>query len=96
MALATGSSQGELRAPDGKGLFAGHVDVCDAFYHFGLPEAIRDYFALPSLAAGDAGLTSWKGRALQPWDRLWLALAVLPMGRSRALYWCHRILRSIV
>eukprot|EP00959_Pyramimonas_sp_CCMP1952_P300498 6285011-Pyramimonas_sp.AAC.1 len=57
VALATGSALGELAVPEGEQLYVGHVDICDAFYHFGLPEAFREYFALPAVKAGDVGLT---------------------------------------
>ncbi|CAK0804389.1 unnamed protein product, partial [Prorocentrum cordatum] len=96
VALATGSSLGELAVPEGKELYVGHVDICDAFYHFGLPEAFRDYFALSSVKAGDLGTVRLRERPLQPGSRIWPVLAVLPMGWSHALYWCQTIHRSIV
>eukprot|EP00959_Pyramimonas_sp_CCMP1952_P284425 5945711-Pyramimonas_sp.AAC.1 len=66
VALATGSALGELAVPEGEQLYVGHVDICDAFYHFGLPEAFRDYFALPAVKAGDMGLSVLGGRSLAP------------------------------
>ncbi|CAK0799614.1 unnamed protein product, partial [Prorocentrum cordatum] len=74
----------------------GHVDICDAFYHFGLPEVFRDSFALPSVKAGGVGMVRLRERPLQPGSRIWPVLAVLPMGWSHALYWCQTIHRSIV
>ncbi|CAK0911498.1 unnamed protein product [Prorocentrum cordatum] len=96
VALATGSALGELAVPEGEQLYVGHVDICDAFYHFGLPEAFREYFALPAVKAGDVGLTVLGGRSLAPGSRVWPVLAVLPMGWSHALYWCQTIHRGIV
>ncbi|CAK0857017.1 unnamed protein product [Prorocentrum cordatum] len=96
VAVATGSALGELAVPEGEQLYVGHVDICDAFYHFGLPEAFRDYFALPAVKAGDVGLTVLGGRPLAPGSRAWPVLAVLPMGWSHALYWCQTIHRGIV
>ncbi|CAK0903327.1 unnamed protein product [Prorocentrum cordatum] len=96
VALATGSALGELAVPEGEQLYVGHVDICDAFYHFGLPEAFRDYFALPAVKAGDVGLSVLGGRSLAPGSRVWPVLAVLPMGWSHALYWCQTIHRGIV
>ncbi|CAK0906231.1 unnamed protein product, partial [Prorocentrum cordatum] len=83
VALATGSSLGELSVPEGKELYVGHV-------------AFRDYFALPSVKAGDVGMVRLRERPLQPGSRVWPVLAVLPMGWSHALYWCQTIRRSIV
>eukprot|EP00959_Pyramimonas_sp_CCMP1952_P392061 8215579-Pyramimonas_sp.AAC.1 len=80
VALATGSALGELAVPEGEQLYVGHVDICDAFYHFGLPEAFRDYFALPAVKAGDVGLSVPGGKSLAPGSRVWPVLAVLPMG----------------
>ncbi|CAK0822825.1 unnamed protein product, partial [Prorocentrum cordatum] len=96
VALATGSALEELAVPEGEQLYVGHVDICDAFYHFGLPEAFRDYFALPAVKAGDVGLTVLGGRSLAPGSRVWPVLAVLPMGWSHALCWCQTIHRGIV
>ncbi|CAK0789849.1 unnamed protein product, partial [Prorocentrum cordatum] len=96
VALATGSALGELAVPEGEQLYVGHVDICDAFYHFGLPEAFRDYFTLPAVKAGDMGLSVLGGRSLAPGSRVWPVLAVLPMGWSHALYWCQTIHRGIV
>ncbi|CAK0883778.1 unnamed protein product, partial [Prorocentrum cordatum] len=83
VALATGSSLGELSVPEGKELYVGHV-------------AFRGYFALPSVKAGDVGMVRLRERPLQPGSRVWPVLAVLPMGWSHALYWCQTIHRSIV
>ncbi|CAK0898367.1 unnamed protein product [Prorocentrum cordatum] len=96
VALATASSLGELAVPEGKELYVGHVDICDAFYRFGLPEAFRGYFALPSVKAGGVGMVRLRERPLQPGSRVWPVLAVLPMGWSHALYWCQTVHRSIV
>ncbi|CAK0871112.1 unnamed protein product, partial [Prorocentrum cordatum] len=92
VALATGSALGELAVPEGEQLYVGHVDICDAFYHFGLPEAFRDYFALPAVKAGDVGLTVLGGRSLAPGSRVWPVLAVLPMGWKLQVSWSSKVM----
>ena len=55
---------GPLGSLEDHDLFVGHIDIVDAFYHFGLPLEPQEYFSLPPLTAGEVGDAS------SPSDRL--------------------------
>eukprot|EP00974_Lingulodinium_polyedra_P127560 11202628-Lingulodinium_polyedra.AAC.1 len=93
--LASGSSFGEIELGDEQ-LFVGHGDLCDAFYHFSLPEALRPFFGLAPVRAMDVGLTTLNGVSIPGHQLVWPRLAVMPMGWSHAAWWCQRIHMHIV
>ena len=52
--LPSAGSFASLETPNGFSLH--HGDVCDAFYHVGLPESLIAKFGLPKLTASELGL----------------------------------------
>ena len=49
--LASGSALGSLEVPGGGRVYVADADLKDAFYHMGLPDALRPYFCLQGLSA---------------------------------------------
>ncbi|CAK0890061.1 unnamed protein product, partial [Prorocentrum cordatum] len=94
--LSTGAGLGNLEVPDGARLYVGHVDIKDAFYHFELPERVRNLFALPAAPAWVAGLAEVGGVRVSPGTPVHPRLRVLPMGWSRALWVCQTLHRRII
>ena len=89
--LATGAALGEIQLEPGETLYVGHVDIKDAFYHFGLPQELRKYFGLQSIRASDAGVTSIDGVPVSPSALVVPVLTGLPMDWLHALFWCQSI-----
>ncbi|CAK0903612.1 unnamed protein product [Prorocentrum cordatum] len=94
--LSAGAGLGNLEVPDGARLYVGHVDIKDAFYHFELPERVRNLFALPAAPAWMAGLAEVGGVRVSPGTLVYPRLRVLPMGWSRALWVCQTLHRRII
>ncbi|CAK0855314.1 unnamed protein product [Prorocentrum cordatum] len=94
--LSTGAGLGNLEVPDGARLYVGHVDIKDAFYHFELPERVRNLFALPAVPAWVAGLAEVGGVRVSPGTSVYPRLRVLPMGWSHALWVCQTLHRRII
>ncbi|CAK0795370.1 unnamed protein product, partial [Prorocentrum cordatum] len=94
--LSTGAGHGNLEVPDGARLCVGHVDIKDAFYHFELPERVRNLFALPAVPAWVAGLAEVGGVRVSPGTSVYPRLRVLPMGWSHALWVCQTLHRRII
>ena len=96
VALASGASLSSIEIPDGQELWISGVDICDAFYHMGLPSSLRPFFSLPRVRAGDLGITELQGHALGPRDWVRPRFAVLPMGWSHALAFCQRVHENVL
>jgi len=94
--LATGTSLGEIHVEPGDTMYIGHVDICDAFYHFGLPVELRQYFGLDEVRAADVGITQIDGIAVRPDELVFPLLTVLPMGWTHALKWCQSLHERIM
>ena len=77
-------------------LYIATADLKDAFYHFKLPEALRPYFGMRKVAAGEVGVSQVDGRPVRSTALLYPRLKVLPMGWSHALWWCQTIHQRIV
>ncbi|CAK0894817.1 unnamed protein product, partial [Prorocentrum cordatum] len=86
--LSTGAGLGNLEVPDGARLYVGHVDIKDAFYHFELPERVRNLFALPAVPAWVAGLAEVGGVRVSPGTSVFPRLRVLPPATTPA---CHTV-----
>ena len=96
VALATGQAFGDLEFSSDDPVYIGQVDIKDAFYHFELPESLRCYFGLPSVRAGDVGVTAIGGRPVHPLTRIYPRMKALPMGWSHALWFCQVLHRRII
>ena len=63
------------------------------FYNFLIPEWLGTYYALPGVLASQVGAVGFDDD-----EYIYPCLAVLPMGCSWAVHWCHeahtRILRN--
>ncbi|CAK0812161.1 unnamed protein product [Prorocentrum cordatum] len=94
--LSTGAGLRNLEVPDGARLYVGHVDIKDAFYHFELPERVRNLFALPAVPAWVAGFAEVGGVRVSPGTPVYPRLRVLPMGWSHALWVCQTLHRRII
>jgi hypothetical protein len=55
--LCTAESLTRIHVPADEKLFIATADLKDAFYHFQLPVALRPFFGMRSLRAGELGLT---------------------------------------
>ncbi|CAK0815965.1 unnamed protein product, partial [Prorocentrum cordatum] len=94
--LSAGAGLGNLEVPDGARLRVGHVDIKDAFYHFELPERVRNLFAPPAAPAWMAGLAEVGGVIVSPGTPVYPRLRVHPMGWPRALRVCQTLHRRII
>ena len=96
VSLASGASLSSIEIPGGQDLWMSGVDICDAFYHMGLPSSLRPFFCLPRVRAGDLGITELGGQSLGPRDWVRPRFAVLPMGWSHALAFCQRVHETVL
>ena len=94
--LCTAEALTRIHIPPGSSLQIATADLKDAFYHFQLPVALRPYFGMRGVKAGDIGITTIGGVAVRPTDDVYPRLKVLPMGWSHALFWCQRLHQRIV
>ena len=99
VSLCTGPSLANIELGGKDVLYIGQADIANAFYHIGLPAALRPFFGLKKVrrARVPRGLLhlvgSCSSQAIHP------RLCVTPMGFSRAFWLCqqihHRAVRSI-
>ena len=71
--------------PDSQ-LFFSTADLKDAFYHFSLPPALRTYFGMRPVLAGDIGLSALDGQTLNPKTRLFPHLGLEPCAMVVSSY----------
>ena len=71
-------------------------DISNAFYRLGVPDALGETFALPSISASDSRQFSLNGETLDPHELLLPVLTVLPMGWSWSVLFCQSVLEKVV
>ena len=97
VSLATADVLSRIDLSDKVGdLHVATADLKDAFYHFMLPLALRQYFGLRSLTAGELGINKVGDIEVGVNTRIHPRLRVLPMGWSHALWWCQTVHQKIV
>ena len=94
--LCTAEALSRIMLEDTGSLFIATADLKDAFYHFELPEQLRDYFSMRPVFAGEVGVEMVGDVSVAPSTRIFPRLKVLPMGWSHALWWCQSIHQRIV
>lgn len=94
--LCTAETLTRIELPPDSCLHIATADLKDAFYHFQLPAALRTYFGMRGLQAGEVGVTEIEGCSVSPDKMLYPRLKVLPMGWSHALFWCQRLHEHVV
>lgn len=94
--LCTAEALSRIALEDPGSLFIATADLKDAFYHFELPEQLRDYFSMRAVFAGEVGIDAVGDTPVSPSTRIFPRLKVLPMGWSHALWWCQCIHQRIV
>ena len=94
--LCTAESLTRIHVPADEKLFIATADLKDAFYHFQRPVALRPFFGMQSLRAGELGLTELRGREVGSFDVIYPRLKVLPMGWSHAFLWCQKLHQAAV
>ena len=94
--LCTAEALSRIALEDTGSLFIATADLKDAFYHFELPEQLRDYFSMRAVFAGEVGIEAVGDIPVSPSTRIFPRLKVLPMGWSHALWWCQCIHQRIV
>ena len=96
VALATGTSFGNIEV-DGHGpIQLAGVDIADAFYNIELPHQLRDLFGLRPLQACEAGVGWCERAALADHDKIFPVFRAVPMGWSHALWLCQYLHERVV
>ena len=97
VSLATADVLSRIDLSDKVGdLHVATADLKDAFYHFMLPLALRQYFGLRGLTAGELGVNKVGDIEVGVNTSIHPRLRVLPMGWSHALWWCQTVHQKIV
>ena len=93
--LATGEAMARIELEPDQQLYTASADLQNAFYTMEMPAALRPYFGLRKLRAGDLGITEVQGQAVKAEQWLHPRVAVIPMGWSHAMWWCQRVSERI-
>ena len=67
-------------------VYAGGLDVKDAFYRLELPEVLSPLFSLDPVTAAEMGWESFQGQPVEGDFRIYPQLKVIPMGWSWAVW----------
>ena len=96
VALATGQAISSIEV-DGHGpIQLGQVDIADAFYQLALPPELRDLFGLPSLKAGEAGISATVEGDVATDTKVFPCFIGVPMGWTQALHLCQALHEHVV
>ena len=95
MSLLTAEGLGNIEVEDdggsAMGLTVATVDVADAFHRMKMPDHLCEYFGMPSVTAGELGLRSLGGEALDPDIEVVPLASALPMGFTWSLFFAQDI-----
>ena len=94
--LCTAEALSRIELEPGSTLTVCTADLKDAFYHFELPESLRQFFGMRRVTAGDVGVDNIGGRPVPSSAFIHPRLRALPMGWSHALWFCQMIHQRIV
>ena len=87
--LFSGASFSLLDVSPSTCVYAGGLDVKDAFYRMELPENLSPFFSLDAVTAGEMGWSHYNGEKVASDFKIFPQLKVVPMGWSWAVYLCQ-------
>ena len=89
--LATGQSFAALEVDAGPPIWIGGVDIADAFYAIALLPPLVEYFGLPPITAGRAGVSEVCGQSVSAGEMIVPCFSAVPMGWTLALGICQSL-----
>ena len=85
LSLFSGAGFSEVQTDEGQELSFASFDVCNAFYQYGVPAWVSEYFCLPKVTAKEIGITHFQGHEVDADAGFFPQVAVAPMGWSWAM-----------
>lgn len=80
VALPNPSHLVQIQVPQGAKMYSGKTDLSNFYHHLGMPECMREYFALPPLTPAELAACGL------PLDAAYPVCLTLPMGFSHAVF----------
>lgn len=94
--LPSAASFTSLQSLSSSSLYMATGDLASAFYTLEVPDDMARMFTLDAVRAGDFGITTVDGVAVEPSQLLTPYITVLPMGFSWSLHLCQSVLNNAI